>query len=365
LLAGAGLMVHTIGILNRTDLGFESRNLLMVNVDLVGAHRASMDVPSRVNYFDRLRNELSSVNGVVQVAIFRDGGHVDILPEGSTSERQVDFYECSTNLISCLQVPLIKGRCPNELINEEGLCEIMVNETFAKQCWPGQDPIGKRIKIANVAKAVLMPVVGVIRDFKMDRSELKRPIALVSYRLSYLDIVSLFVRVQDENAAVIGSTRATVRDFDSTLRAPRVRTMSELLYEVIESKRLALWLLGGFSAVSLVLSVLGVYGVISDLVSQREREMGIRLAIGAQPKDLIAMVIRQGMSPVLAGIVCGIVGSLELRILLENQVFGIGKVDWISLSICILLVIIVALVACFLPAFKAGKTDPILVLRQE
>jgi len=80
---------------------------------------------------------------------------------------------------------------------------------------------------------------------------------------------------------------------------------------------------------------------------------------------LIAMVIRQGMSPVLAGIVCGIVGSLELRILLENQVFGIGKVDWISLSICILLVIIVALVACFLPAFKAGKTDPILVLRQE
>lgn len=146
-------------------------------------------------------------------------------------------------------------------------------------------------------------------------------------------ILLAFVRIQEQHPAVMGTVRLVIRRFDSNLGEPRVRTMAEALADVFESRRLVLWLLGAFSGVSLVLAVLGIYGVLSYLVSQRRRELGIRLALGARPRDLIVLVVRQGMFPVLIGIGCGVIGSLVLRDLLKHQIIGIGGVDPIGLRI--------------------------------
>ena len=364
LLVGASLMMRTIDILNRVDLGFESKALLKADFELLGASWESLDNTKRVLYFEQLRDELLAVNGVKQVAIFRNGGWCDFQTDENPEPKKAYVYESSSNLFKCLQAPLIKGRYFSETL-KDGLPEIVVNETFARQFWPGQDPIGKRFKPTGVARADLLPVVGVVRDFKLDRCETPRPVAFTSYRQAHLEVVSLFVRIQEHHPAVMGAVRLIIRRFDPNLGEPQVQTMAEALSDVFESRRLVLWLLGAFSGVSLVLAILGIYGVLSYLVSQRRREMGIRLAIGARPRDLIGLVVRQGMCPVLKGIGCGVIGSLVLRGLLKHQIVGIGGLDPISLLGSILLMMSVAFLACFLPAYQASKTDPNVVLRQE
>ena len=364
LLMGAGLMILTLARLTRTDLGFDPSRLLVAEINPTWDAGEPDYSPKKVLYYGQLREELARAGGISDAAIFRDAGWLDCLPEGQAQAMKLYGASCSTNLFRTLGVPLIRGRLYPEEWRRGDPIEVVVNETFARRGWPGQSALGKRFR-PDSPGAMWVVVVGVVRDFRLERDQAVRPRYYSSYRSAYLEGVQFILRSNGSESGVAIAARQILRRFDPYQGNPSVRSMNDLLGDVLRPRYQMLSLLGGFAGVAFILAAIGIYGVVGYSVAQQRRAIGIRIALGALPADVMALVIRQGMTPVLVGIGCGALGSVALGHFLAGQFSGMASLHAGILAGISVLMFITAFLACFVPACGAANTDPMESLRCE
>jgi putative ABC transport system permease protein len=245
---------------------------------------------------------------------------------------------------------------------------VIINEAFARRYWPGQEPLGKRLQMGsrNQADAPDLEVVGVVKDGKyVTLGEDARPFFYSPLFQDYDASATLIVRAAGNPLALLPALRAEVQTLDKNLPVYDVKTMTQHLALALLPARLAGAVLGVFGLVALGLAALGLYGVMSYTVTQRMREIGIRVALGAQAGDVLKLVIKQGLSLTLIGVGIGLAVSLALTRLVASLLFGLSATDPLTFALIVLLLTCVALLACYLPARRATKVDPMVALRYE
>jgi putative ABC transport system permease protein len=245
---------------------------------------------------------------------------------------------------------------------------IIVNEAFAQRFFPGEDPTGKRIKVGE-GNPPYSTIVGVVANHiqpGVDNriwEEMFYP--YVNTADPPLTQMNLVVKTSGDPAAMTSAIVNEVRKENRLLAITRIRTMDDLRASALQSDRFNLWLLGSFALLALLLSALGIYGVVSYTTAQRTRELGIRLALGAQTSDVLKLVVIQGMKLALIGVALGLVASFALTRLMESLLFGVSVTDPLTFAVVALLLAAVALLACYLPARRATKVDPLVALHYE
>jgi len=244
----------------------------------------------------------------------------------------------------------------------------IVSERLARLLWPNDDPLGKRITL-GIGPTVWSKVVGIVGEVRQDDLKAEPPSGLyVPYQqvsqAFFLEAMTFVVRSVEEPQALGVSLRKTIQSLDPTLPVG-VHTMKELVSFKVAHPRFNTWLLSSFSAIALVLALVGIYGVVSYGVTQRTQEIGIRLALGAQGREVVKMVVSQGMRAVLFGVLCGAVAAVALTRFLTAYLFAVTPTDPITFASVVLIFIGIAVAACLIPAFRAARVDPMEALRYE
>ena len=329
-------------------------------------------------FFERLAGQIGALPGV-QAAGFTsvlplsgnfDGRSlaVEDQPRPRGQEISVDLYIATPGYLRAMRIPLVEGRAMDEHDTADTVPVALVSETMARQLWPGRSALGRRVKFPGSEKnpQPWRTVVGVVRDVKQygldgeDRMQLYLPER--QYPTSSMTVV---VRSPSDPSALLGAVRREVHAADQDLAVFDVATMDQLLADSIALRRFSMLLLGVFAAVAVSLAGVGIYGVISYSVTQRTREIGIRVALGAQPRDVLRLVLRRGLWLACAGITLGLAGGLAVTRVMSSLLFGVGARDPATFAAVAALLGFVALVACLAPARRAAKVDPTVALRYE
>jgi putative ABC transport system permease protein len=241
---------------------------------------------------------------------------------------------------------------------------VIVNETTAKRYWPDQNPIGKHL--ANSRDMIPREVIGVVADVKFstlnaaNSEEMYLPLAQSPW-----PAMTLVVRLSGEAHSLVSAVRAKIAEVDPMLPVSGILSMEDVVSTSIAQPRLIMQFVGGFAGLALLLSAIGIYGVMAYSVTQRKQELGIRVALGAEPRDILRLVVGQGMKLALAGVALGVVTSVVLTRLMSTLLFGVRAIDPLAFVGSALGLVIAAFVACYLPARRATRADPIVVLRFE
>jgi putative ABC transport system permease protein len=264
-------------------------------------------------------------------------------------------------------VQLLKGRTFNAQDTRENPRVTIVNETFAKRYFPNEDPIGKRFTFGSPGPNTRwITIVGVVRDTK--RQGIEQPIRIESWMpLTQRPSGSMEVvlRTTGDPLLLSNAVRKAVWEIDRDLPIPTIQSMEQVMSERVAQRRLNMMLLGLFALVALILAAVGIYGVMSYTVTQRTNEIGIRMALGAKAGDVLWLVVRQGMSLVLLGVLIGLAATFALTRLMANLLFGVRATDPITFAAIAALLTGVALLACWIPARRAANVDPMVALRYE
>jgi putative ABC transport system permease protein len=376
LLIGAGLMLRTVSQLTRVNPGFNAEKLLTMQLTLSGN---IYDPQHRRVFYNECLTRVQAVQGVRSAALTLslpiDGSNwnsVFIVGDQPVPPRvelpSSAFTPVSANYFETMGIRLLKGRVfTDEADNEKSSAVTVINETLARRFWPNEDPIGKRLKQGwPEDKLPWREVIGVVSDVKLNGVNMDTPLQ------SYLPLAqepargpALVVRAEGDPMMLAASVEQTIHSIDKDLPVFNIRSMDQLLGNAIAQQRLTMVLLAGFAVVALVLAAVGIYGVISYSVSQRTQEIGIRLALGAQTRDVLKLVVGQGMLLALIGVVLGLGASLALTQLMKSLLFGVSAADPATYIAIALLLTSVALLACYLPARRATKVDPMTALRYE
>jgi predicted permease len=374
-LAGAGLCVRSLWNLMAIDAGFEPSQVVVMSFDL-GHNRYSA---ARGKQFqDELLARTKALPGVEAASFARkvplgdDGMRRPFDVEGYTprpGESAVfDFNIVGPDYFRTMKAPIVRGR---EFTTEDapGAKEVVViNEAAARAYWPGQDPIGKRLIIPPMGRTPARPleIVGVATDSKYRRlTEDTQPCLFLPLLQHGRPDLTLHVRAAGDAGANIAAVRKVVYSLDPYLPIFDAKTMEEQKRRSLSAPRLAALLLGGFGALALGLAALGLYGVMSYTVAQRAREIGVRMALGARPLDALTLVMKQGMMLTLAGVAIGLGASFALTRLMKTLLFGVSATDPLTFALIATLLAVVALLACYIPARRATKVDPLVALRHE
>lgn len=262
-----------------------------------------------------------------------------------------------------MQIPLLRGRFFGDLDTADAPPVVIINETLARTLWPDQDPIGKRLRLKNRSPEV----VGVVGDARHLRPDL--PSGAESYvpraQIGGYSTMYMAVRTTGDPARVAESVRAAIWSVDKNQPVQDVQTMDDRLSGFTALRRFYTLMLGVFAGIAVVLSAVGVYGVISYSVSQRRHEIGIRMALGAMPGDVVGMVVGQGLLLAGVGLLVGLGGALAASRALSGLLYGISPSDPLTFVAVSLVLAVVTLLACYLPARRATRVDPVLALRAE
>jgi predicted permease len=378
LLVGAGLLIKSFMRLREVDPGFDAKNLLTTSL-----------TPSRAKYADaeRQNNFYREVLGRIQALHGVDAaGFVDPLPlSGNSSSvtftvegREVApgrLFSSNRRMISpeyfrAMRIPLLEGRAFNEHDTKDTPLVLIVNETFARRFFPGTDPVGKRVLIGASPEQPNPPpheIVGVVGDVRHEGLDTEAgPEYYVSYQQTPLRHGSLVVRTTSvEAASMAASLRSTIKQVDQEQYIPSFEPMQQLLAESFARRRFNMMLLGLFASVALVLASVGIYGVMSYAVTRRTHEIGIRIALGARSHDVVGMIVRQGMTLVLAGLLLGLAGAFALTRIMASLLFGVSPTDALTFIAVSALLAGIALLACLIPARRATRVDPMVALREQ
>jgi putative ABC transport system permease protein len=274
----------------------------------------------------------------------------------------------SPDYFRAIGIPLVKGRFFTETDDDRSPGVAIINERLARLLWPNEDPLGKRITL-GIGPDSWSEVVGVVGDVRQDDLRVAPPSGLyVPYQqvsqAFFLEEMTIVVRTVEEPQTLTLSLRKAIQSVDPTLPVG-IHTMKELVSLKVAHPRFNTWLLVSFSAVALVLALVGIYGVVSYGVTQRTQEIGIRLALGAQGQEVVKMVVRQGMRAVLIGVLCGTIVAVVLTRFLTAYLYSVMPTDPMTFASVVLVFIGVALTACLVPAFRAARVDPMVALRYE
>jgi predicted permease len=377
ILIAAGLVVRTLLYLQTMSPGFNPENAITMSVD-VGLQ--GYDKPRGRQFYRQLFERVQSLPGVKSMSmadfipLSLNYNSYNIYVEGEAPVRGANVPSSMDafvwlNYFSTMNIPLVAGRDFSESDTEESPKVAIVNETFARRFFPGPNPVesavGKRVSTKG-PEGPFVQIVGVAKDGKyFSIGETPRPFIYFSMLQSYTPGAILLVRTSSDPKSMIPSIRNEVQKLDGALPIYDVKTMTEHMAISLFPARVAATLLGGFGLLALILAAIGVYGVMSYTVAQRTREIGIRIALGARPLDVLRLVVQQGMILAGAGILIGLGVSLGLTRLLSSLLYGVSSTDAITyLGISFLLTIVV-LLACYLPARRATKVDPMVALRYE
>ena len=369
LLIAAGLLLRSFSRLLHVDPGFDAQNLLTMNISLSTTKYAKPE--QQIAFFDDLLQRISRRPGIRSAAIsaalpLSTKRITPVLAEGQPdvplAQRPfVDIEAISPEWFQTMRVPLRGGRCFTSGDNATAPPVVVVNESFARQYWPGQQAVGKKIAIGRRPPALVVGVATDVRNRGLEKDP-QVQLYLPFPQLPWSDM-NLLVRTDLPAQGAIGAVRAQISAVDSTQPLTDVQTAEELIDGSRAQPRFTMLLLGGFSATALVLAVMGVYGVLSYSVAQRSQEFGIRLALGAHRRDILQMVLRQGLSLALGGIVTGVCAALLLTQLLASALYKTGSRDPTTFVVVPVLFLGVAALASYLPARRAMKVDPVETLK--
>src|SRR5581483_11374948 len=273
----------------------------------------------------------------------------------------------SGHYFEAMQIPLRRGRLFNEQDDLAKPIVVIVDEYMADQLWPGQDPIGKRIHIVELpSKDPWQTVVGVVGRVKQDSLDSNPRIAFyVAHTQFPTRALTVAFRARTDAASMLSATKTELRNLDPDLPMYHVRTMEQQVSESLAQRRFSTLLLGLFATVALALATIGIYGVMAYLVNQGTRELGIRMALGASQRNILTLVVRQGMVLALSGVTIGLTAAFVLTRLMRSLLFGIESTDPITFVGISLLLATIALLACYIPAQRAAQIDPSISLRTE
>ncbi len=378
LLICAGLFLRSLRNASSIDPGFDADNLLALSMDL---QLQGYDETKGRNFTDQLLDRVRSLPGVVsasltdQLPLGLDGGaRRGMTIEGYTAQpgesTEINSSFVSPGYFETLRIPLLQGRTFQNQDNANAPGVAMINEAFARRYWPGRQPLGKRIQMGAVRSGVndapYMTVVGVVKDGKYATlSEEATPFIYLNLAQNYGPSPTLIARTRGNPLDSLPAVRGEAAALDKNLPLYDVKTMRQHLGLALLPARLAGSVLGVFGLVALTLAAAGIYGVMAYSVAQRTREIGIRMALGANARDVLRLVARQGMTLVLVGMAIGITAALAMTQLLKSLLFGVSATDPLTFVAIALLLASVALLACWIPARRATKVDPMVALRRE
>jgi putative ABC transport system permease protein len=375
LLIGAGLMLRTVYRLTRVDPGFNAENLLTMRFELSdqtyrgerqhGFYRACLE---RVSALPGVRAAALTQSLPIAGSVWGSIFIVADKPVPPRAELPVAaFIPVSANYFETMGMRLVKGRWFTDADTADKPRLTVINETLARRLWPGEDPIGKRLKQDwPESQTPWREVVGVVADVKSEGIDQETPMQ-VYFPLAQEPRGALYlvVRTVGPPLALASTVEGTIHTIDKDLPVFGIQSMDQLLGNDIAQQRLTMALLAGFAVLSLLLAAVGIYGVIAYSVGQRTHEIGIRIALGARSWDVLRLVLGQGMRLALIGVALGLVASFALTRLMKTLLFGVEATDPMTFVALSLLLGIVALLACWIPARRAAKVDPMVALRGE
>ncbi|MGH9846378.1 MAG: ABC transporter permease, partial [Blastocatellia bacterium] len=387
-LIGAGLLMSSFLKLQAVDPGFNPRNLLTMTVSLAGA--SQYVGPTREAFYRQLEDRLRALPGVESASAINhlplagDTWGTPMTIEGRPlpppgQEISVTFRVSRPGYFRTMGIPLRGGRDFTERDTFDAPGVIIINETLARRHWPSEDALGKRVTLDdprdNTRAPQWLTVVGVAKDVKqMSWTDAPSNEIYLSFQQSrgfytgtsgQFAPMTLVVRTAVEAQSLITAAQETVRSLDRNLPVSNVVTMEQVIADTLWQQRFNLQLIGIFAALALALAAVGLYGVMSYSVAQRSREVGLRMALGAQRRDVIKLVVRQGMKLALLGVTLGLLASVALTRLMTRLLFEVSATDFTTYAVIALLLTAVALLACWIPARRATKVDPMIALRCE
>lgn len=383
LLVGAGLLLKSLRILLHQNPGFDAHNVLTFDVNLPDTSYPSdkaypFNNASAIRFDHEFSERLRNMPGVMDVAattgVPDNGGSGTIRfveegrPVASGQEDECDLITVSDRYFSTLRISLFVGRFFTRGDSTEATPVLIVNRAFAKSYFPNEDAIGKRIRFTYNAKEPYRQIVGIVGDTaQVDLAAPPPPLIYYPNDQGPATYLSYLVRTAGDPAGFIGIARATLHGLDAQLPLIQPQTVEQIASEspAVFLRRYPSYLIGSFAALALTLAVVGLYGLISYMVLQRTREIGIRVALGAQRSDVLRLVVRQGIMCALAGVAIGVACSLGLMRLIESLLYGVTPGDWLTFASVALMLIVVALAACLIPARRAMRVDPTVALRYE
>ena len=370
-LVGAGLFIRSMRDAQKMDPGFESKNLFMLAFDLGALHydegRGQQFLRSAIGQ----ANSTPGVKSAAAASNFPLGGGLSrtVFPEGedeSTGYRgtltQLD--DVSVGYFDALRIPLVRGRLFTDADRKETARVAIINEAMAKKFWPNQEAIGKRFHFFG--DAGLLEVVGIARNSVVNAiGEVPPPLAYLPLTQDYAPAATIQVQTTGEPEAAIAGVRARVQSLEPNLAITNVQTIGQIIGQGLWAPEMGAALLALFGGLALVLAAVGVYGVLAYSVTQQTREIGIRMAMGAERSHVLGLVVGQGLKLAVAGVALGIVIALALTRQLSSLLFGVSVYDPWAYGSVVMILVFVALLACYIPARRATRVDPLVALRYE
>jgi putative ABC transport system permease protein len=370
LLIGAGLLVRSLIQLQNTSPGFDAHNVLTMNVQLP---QAKYKAPEKVvNFFQQLESRIAGMPGVETVGLVSElplSGQPNDMPYSVEGRPPVsidqslddDFRRVNRQYFAAMKIPFLRGRNFTEQEVRQSAKVVIISELLAQQTFPNEEPLGKRLVMGMRNQP--FEIIGIVGDIR--HRALESQPAAAMYMPAYEDGMNVVIRTQGEPTSLTAAVRKEVQAIDADQPIAAVQTMEQWLDTSTAGPRYRTTLLALFALVALVLASTGIYGVMSYSVTQRTHEIGVRMALGARQLDVLKLVVRQGMTLVVIGVGLGLVGAFALTRVMSTLLFGVTAKDPATFVAVAALLTLVAFLACYLPARRATKVDPLVALRYE
>jgi putative ABC transport system permease protein len=389
LLAGAGLLIETFANLMNTNPGFDASSILVLNTWTTGQHFAPLNANStpvqenaraaEINrFYQGILDKVQAIPGVQSAGVVGEGLPFDFggnefiwLPsEGQSGGISSDLRSVSVDYFRTLQIPLLQGRVFSQTDSSDSARVVVINQEFVREKFPKRNPIGQGV---IVGAGEPCEIVGVVGDVKSQLDQPAPPTVFVPLAQDRGEIqgfqawfpVSILARTTQPPLSLSHTLETAVHDGDPDLPIGHIESMDQIRATSLSFQRFSMILMAIFAAVALILAAVGTYSVMAYSVAQRTHEIGIRMALGARPGEVLGMIIRQGMTLAAIGLALGVAGALETTQFLRSQLYGVKPADPVIFAMVVALLAFVALLACYVPARRAARVDPLVALRYE
>jgi len=381
LLVGAGLLIQTLFQLFRQYSVLEPNKVLTMRTIL--PREKYKEPQARDNFYQQVLERVEHLPGVASagystsVPLAWKGGSSGFYPEGTKNPIPGMSYDAihrqvSANYLKTMNIPLRQGRYFDSHDNAQSMPVAIINETMARQYWPGENALGRRFKVGEPKDDSLpwMQIVGIVADMRQMgltepvKAEMYLPYQQINHNLWFIPR-DLAIRTTGNTSNLVGAVRQIIREVDPDQPISNIATMGEVLGTEAEQRRMGMIMLVGFALLALLLASLGIYGVLAYFVTQHTNEIGVRQALGASPRNILFLVLKKGMGLTLIGVAIGLASAFALTRLMSSLLFGVKASDPLTFVAVPLLLAFVALVACYIPARRATKVDPLVALRYE